>query len=83
MAALEDKVVVSLDDTIDTGNGKIRYYNKIIRDTKKGGYGKITVRQVFELSSNVGMSKIINENYKGRESHAVCMELHRQFLHPR
>lgn len=66
MAALEDKVV-SLDDTIDTGNGKIRYYDKIIKDTKKGGYGKITVKQVFELSSNVGMSIIINENYKGRE----------------
>ncbi|MBE9509880.1 MAG: transpeptidase family protein [Bacteroidetes bacterium] len=66
MVALEDKVV-SLDDTIDTGNGKIQYYDKTIRDTKKGGYGKITVKQVFELSSNVGMSKIINENYKGHE----------------
>ncbi len=70
MAALEDKVV-NLEDTIDTGNGKIRYYDKIIKDTKKGGYGKITVKQVFELSSNVGMSIIINENYKGRESQFI------------
>jgi cell division protein FtsI (penicillin-binding protein 3) len=70
MVAMEDKVV-NLDDTIDTGNGKIRYYDKTIKDTKKGGYGKITVRQVFELSSNVGMSKIINENYKGRESQFI------------
>jgi len=70
MAALEDKVV-SLDDTIDTGNGRIRYYDKTIKDSKKGGYGKITVKQVFELSSNVGMSKIINENYKGRESQFI------------
>ena len=70
MVALEDKVV-NLDDTIDTGNGKIRYYDKTIKDTKKGGYGKITVKQVFELSSNVGMSKIINKNYKGRESQFI------------
>jgi len=70
IAALEDKVV-SLDDTIDTGNGRIRYYDKTIKDSKKGGYGKITVKQVFELSSNVGMSKIINENYKGRESQFI------------
>ena len=70
MVALEDKVV-NLDDTIDTGNGKIRYYDKTIKDTKKGGYGKITVKQVFELSSNVGMSKIINENYKGRENQFI------------
>ena len=70
MVALEDKVI-NLDDTIDTGNGKIRYYDKTIKDTKKGGYGKITVKQVFELSSNVGMSKIINKNYKGRESQFI------------
>lgn len=70
MAALEDRVV-SLDDTIDTGNGEIRYYDKTIKDTRKGGYGKITVRQVFEFSSNVGMSKIICENYKGRENQFI------------
>lgn len=70
MVALEDNVV-SLDDTIDTGNGKVKYYDKTIRDTKKGGYGKITVKKVFEFSSNVGMSKIITENYKGNESHFI------------
>lgn len=63
MAAIEDGVV-DTGDIVDTGDGTIRYYNKIIRDTKKGGYGKITVKEVFENSSNVGTSIIINENYK-------------------
>jgi cell division protein FtsI (penicillin-binding protein 3) len=65
IAALEDGVV-SLEDTIDTGDGTFKYYDKIIRDDnhENGGYGKITVEQVFEKSSNVGMAKIITGAYK-------------------
>ncbi|MBN2667440.1 MAG: transpeptidase family protein [Bacteroidales bacterium] len=63
MAAIEDGVV-DTGDIVDTGDGTVRYYNKIIRDTKEGGYGKITVKEVFEYSSNVGTSIIINRNYK-------------------
>ncbi len=65
MAALEDGVV-DTGDIVDTGNGTVKFYNKIIRDTKEGGYGKITVKEVFEKSSNVGTSIIINEHYKDR-----------------
>ena len=43
---------------------RVKFYNKIIRDTKEEGYGKITVKQVFEKSSNVGTSKLIYEHYK-------------------
>lgn len=65
MAALEDGVI-DTGDIVDTGEGSIRFYNKIIRDTKEGGYGKLTVKQVFEKSSNVGTSKLIYEHYKDR-----------------
>jgi cell division protein FtsI (penicillin-binding protein 3) len=63
MAAIEDGVI-DTGDIVDTGNGTVKYYNKIIHDTKEEGYGKITVKEVFEKSSNVGTSKIIYENYK-------------------
>jgi cell division protein FtsI (penicillin-binding protein 3) len=63
MAALEDGVI-DTGDIVDTGTGSIKFYNKIIRDTREGGNGKITVKQVFEKSSNVGTSKIIYEHYK-------------------
>jgi cell division protein FtsI (penicillin-binding protein 3) len=67
IAALEDGLV-ELEDTIDTGNGTFKYYDKIIRDDNHelGGYGKITVEEVFEKSSNVGMAKIITGAYKER-----------------
>jgi len=63
MVALEDDYI-NLNDVISTGNGKIKYSDFTISDTKEGGYGNITVQQVFEHSSNVGVSKIINKYYK-------------------
>jgi cell division protein FtsI (penicillin-binding protein 3) len=61
MAALEDGKV-DTSDIIDTGTGNVTYYGKTIYDTR--GYGKISVKEVFEKSSNVGTSKIINEGYR-------------------
>jgi len=63
MAALEDGVI-DTGDIVDTGNGTVKYYNKVIRDTKEDGYGRLTVKEVFEKSSNVGTSKIIWQHYK-------------------
>jgi len=70
MAALEDGVI-DTGDIVDTGKGSVRFYNKIIRDTRKEGYGKITVNKVFENSSNVGTSIIINEHYKNKPKEFV------------
>ncbi len=63
IAAMEDGIV-DLHDTINTGDGTVRYYDKIIRDHEEEGLGKITAREVFEHSSNVGTAKIISEGYK-------------------
>jgi len=61
MAALEDGVV-DTSDMVETGDGTTKYYDHITRDTKP--HGRISVKQVFEESSNVGTSKIIYEHYK-------------------
>lgn len=65
MAALEDGYV-KLDDSVNTGNGIYEYYDLTIRDDNydRGGHGKISVEEVFELSSNIGMAKIISSAYK-------------------
>jgi cell division protein FtsI (penicillin-binding protein 3) len=63
MAAIEDGVI-DTGDIVDTGTGSVKFYNKIIHDTKEEGYGKLTVKQVFEKSSNVGTSKLIYDHYK-------------------
>lgn len=66
MAAFEDGYI-QLTDTIDTENGTVTYYGKTIRDHDDKGLGKITVQQVFEHSSNVGVVKIIKKFYSGKE----------------
>lgn len=63
MAALEDGVI-DTGDIVDTEKGSIRFYDKTIHDTREEGYGPITVKEVFEKSSNVGTSRLIYEHYK-------------------
>lgn len=63
LALLEDRKV-KLSDTIETGNGVYQFYDREMKDTHKGGYGKISVQEVFEKSSNVGISKLIVDKYK-------------------
>jgi len=70
MAALEDGYV-KLGDSIDTGKGKVRFYDKTIKDSHEGGYGTITVQEVLEYSSNVGVSIIIDRYYKGKEKEFI------------
>ena len=71
IAALEDGVV-SPSDTVDTGNGILKFYNKYeVRDSNKKGYGKIPVSKAFEVSSNTGMVKLIYDNYKDNPERLV------------
>lgn len=64
MAALEDKVVTP-EDVVDTQNGVLTFYNKYkVRDSRRGGYGKIPISKAFEVSSNTGIVKMIYDQYK-------------------
>ncbi|MDX1604206.1 MAG: penicillin-binding transpeptidase domain-containing protein, partial [Salinimicrobium sediminis] len=63
VVALEDKVI-DTSTVVDTENGQITIYRRRVRDSKHGGYGKISAGKAFEVSSNVGIVKLIYENYK-------------------
>ncbi len=63
LAALEDDKI-KLTDSLVTGEGYTRYYSREMKDVHKIGNGRITVRDAFEQSSNVGISRIIYESYK-------------------
>ena len=63
VVALEDKVI-DTSTVIDTEKGLIKFYGKRVEDSRQGGYGKISAARVFEVSSNVGIVKIIDEHYK-------------------
>jgi len=70
VAALEDQVIDTIQ-MIDTEKGEIDFYGYKVRDSKKGGYGKINAADVFRLSSNTGIVKIITEAYKNKSEKFV------------
>lgn len=61
--ALDDKVV-DTSTVVDTENGILTFYGQKVRDSKNGGYGKISIAKAFEVSSNTGIVKAIHNSYK-------------------
>lgn len=72
IAALEDKVI-DTSTVVDTGNGVYSFYGKKVRDSRKGGHGKISMARAMELSSNIAIARVIDENYKNNPKHFVEM----------
>lgn len=70
MTGLDDGAF-SVDDTINTFEGSYRFYDRYMRDSKKGGHGIITVREAFEVSSNIAFSRLINKAYADEPSRFV------------
>lgn len=62
IAALDDKVI-DTSTVVDTEKGKIFIHNKKVEDSRRGGYGKISAARVFEVSSNVGIVKLMKKHY--------------------
>ena len=67
LAATLESGKVHLDDTIDTGNGVCVVGNDTLFDHnwRRGGYGKMTVRQAFARNSVVGHYKMTVKAFDG------------------
>lgn len=63
IALLDDKKV-DTSQVYDTKGGDITYFGRHVRDSKKGGYGKISLARGFELSSNTVLVQAVYDNYK-------------------
>ena len=64
MAILEDKIA-DTSAVYDSKGGIITYSGKKVRDSKKGGYGVVSLGRGFELSSNTVMVQAVYDGYKG------------------
>ena len=63
VVALEDKVIDTAT-VVDTEKGVWSIYKRKIKDSNHKGYGKISAARALEVSSNVGVAKLIYEHYK-------------------
>lgn len=62
MALLEDQKI-QITDSIDTGNGRYKFYDRYMTDSKPGGYGRVTIKYAFEHSSNIAVSKLVVQHF--------------------
>ena len=80
MIALLEETDIKLSDSIDTGNGKLEFFDKTMRDHKPGGFGTLTVQEIFEKSSNIGVAKLIS-HYFGNNPEKYINYLKKMNLH--
>lgn len=66
MICLLEDGYVDITDTVDIEGGIKKYYSEKMKDSKTGVYDKITVAKAFEISSNVGISKLVNQHYSAK-----------------
>ena len=64
LIALIDDKKVDTSKVYDTKGGDVIIRNSHVRDSKKGGYGKVSLARGFELSSNTVMVQAVYESYK-------------------
>ncbi|CAA0192203.1 Penicillin-binding protein [Tenacibaculum maritimum] len=65
MVGLEDKVI-DTSTVVDTEKGRFFVNREKVEDSRYGGYGEISAARVFEVSSNVGIVKLIKKHYDHR-----------------
>ncbi|MEI6087513.1 MAG: penicillin-binding protein [Bacteroidota bacterium] len=70
MALLEDKKV-TLNDIVDLEGGTWKVGGLTVYDSEQSGHRGVTVKQAFELSSNVGMAKLVNNAYGSHPSQFI------------
>ena len=65
MVALEDGYITP-DQLVDTKNGVYMMHGRPMKDHNwhRGGYGVIDITKVLMVSSNIGVSRVIDENYQ-------------------
>ncbi|MCD8165601.1 MAG: transpeptidase family protein [Bacteroides sp.] len=81
MVALEDGYITP-EDGVDTGNGVMMMHKRPMRDHnwRRGGYQYLTVPQILMVSSNIGISYLIDKHY-GNNPDKFVEGLHRMSLH--
>lgn len=64
MVALEDGKI-DLNTTVDCNHGKYEMHGRTMKDHNwnRGGYGTLSVSEILEQSSNIGVSRLIDQHY--------------------
>ncbi|MEK6480764.1 penicillin-binding protein [Catalinimonas sp. 4WD22] len=61
--ALMEEVHLNLNDSIDAGDGRYEFYDRVMTDHEYGGYGMISFKDAFSHSSNIAISRWVNHHF--------------------
>ncbi len=66
---------VKLSDTIDVGEGVLAIGNDTLLDHNwhRGGYGKLTLKQAFGVSSNIAAHKMVKQAFENEQDFAEAL----------
>lgn len=62
LALLEDGYI-DINDSVDLEKGAVQFHKVKMVDSEEHNLRKVSIRQAFEISSNVGISKIVSRYY--------------------
>lgn len=66
MMALMEGDHVRPEDLVDLEKGKVKFYDRVLLDAHQHGLDTVTVQQAFEMSSNVGIAKLVQRYFGAR-----------------
>jgi cell division protein FtsI (penicillin-binding protein 3) len=64
---------------VETGEGRYRMYGRFINDSRRGGFGTVSVARATEVSSNIAYARMIDENFN-EEPEVFINQLRRMHL---
>lgn len=78
MALLEDDKI-DLEDSVDLEKGRTQFFDQEMLDASNHGLDSTSIRKAFEISSNVGIAKLVQEHYGAEEEADKFIERLKQF----
>ncbi len=50
-------------DSVDIEKGKVKFFDRVMKDSEEHDHRNMTVTDLFAISSNAGVAKLINQHY--------------------
>ncbi|MBB3697986.1 transpeptidase family protein [Flammeovirga yaeyamensis] len=65
MLAVLEESDINITDSVNTGEGKYQFYDEcVMTDAHAYGFGMLSVEEVIEKSSNIGISKLVFKHFR-------------------
>lgn len=61
--ALIEEAGLNLNDSMDAGNGRFNFYDRVMTDHEPEGYGMISFKDAFAHSSNIAISRWMDHHF--------------------